>query len=216
MDISLPEIPSLDQLKSDFSRVMGQKDALLKDASRLKITISDLDEEEKMLGRVADLFRALIDKAVEEGLEAIETIQTDGLQRVFDDLDLSLKAEMEIRRGKVHVNLVTCDKKPDGFVIEGKSFDSFGGSVIAVESILMRVTVIIRRGLRPMLLLDESLGALDDNYVTNIGRLLRSLSETLGLDILAITHNPQLVESAHRAYRAHRGSAGQVVFKAVE
>ncbi len=70
-----------------------------------------------------------------------------------------------------------------------------------VESILLRVVVLSRRGLRPLLILDESLAAVAEQYVPQVGSFLKLLAERMSIDILVVTHNPVLVESANVAYR---------------
>ena len=66
----------------------------------------------------------------------------------------------------------------------------------------------MRRGLRPLLMLDESLPAFDHNYVVNMGRFLSTLCQRVGMDVLLVTHNQALVEAADNAYRLvpRRGS----------
>jgi len=67
--------------------------------------------------------------------------------------------------------------------------------------VLLRIIIILRRGLYPFIGLDESLPAFDDNYVANMGQFLSVLCSRLGMDILLVTHNPELVGTADRAYR---------------
>jgi ABC-type lipoprotein export system ATPase subunit len=83
--------------------------------------------------------------------------------------------------------------------------------VSVVQSVLLRVVVTLRRGMRPLLLLDESLGAVAEQYVPRVGQFLRLLSERVGMDILAVTHNPVLVEAAHKAYRIRKDN-GEATF----
>jgi len=94
-------------------------------------------------------------------------------------------------------------------ITEGSSMDVYGGSVSTVQSTLLRIVVLTRRSLRPLLLLDESLSAVAERYVPRVGNFLRTLSEKLNLDILVVTHNPTLVEQADVAYRIKKikGSA---------
>ena len=68
--------------------------------------------------------------------------------------------------------------------------------------------------MRPLLLLDESLGAVAENYVPAIGHFLSKLCERLDMDILAVTHNPVLVEAADRAYRIQK-IGSEATFKEV-
>lgn len=194
-------LPSASTLRSHLDRALGLRDGV---ASRLKAVVDDinhLENEEALLDLVAELLRNLIDQEVTVGVQAVEKLQSEGLQTVFDDQDLNVKANVDVQRGKVSVDLVTVQKYPGGMEVEGLSNDAFGGAVATVQSILLRVIIILRRGLRPMLLLDESLPAFDGNYVSNMGRFLSILCSRLGLDILLVTHNPALVEAADHAYR---------------
>lgn len=191
-------------LRSRADRAQGLRDAAV---GRLKATqkeIRRLANDEEMLGLVADLFRTLVDQEITNGVRAVEKLQTEGLQAVFPDMDLSVRADIEILRGKVSVDLLTVEKKTGGVVIEGMATDGFGGSVLALQSFLLRLTVAIKRGLRLVFFLDETLPAFDGNYISSLGEFLAALCARLNLDILLITHNPALVEASHRAYRIVR------------
>lgn len=191
---------SLEGLRSGFTRAEALRDAAAKEYDKHFLRVAFLEGEVSLLERVADLFRLLIDQEVVDNAKTAEELLSEGLQAVFDDLDLSVRAEVDISRGKVSVDLLTVEKV-DGIVTEGVATDAYGGSVATVESVLLRIVVLTRRGLRPLLLLDESLGAVAEQYVPRVGQFLARLSERLGLDILAVSHNPVLSESAHHAYR---------------
>jgi len=105
-------------------------------------------------------------------------------------------------------------KQADGTMTEGDATDAYGGSVATVESVLLRVIVVLRRGMRPLLLLDESLGAVADHYVPNVGRFLSVLCERMGMDVLAVSHNTTLVEAADKAYRIRKVD-GAAIFREV-
>ena len=109
------------------------------------------------------------------------------------------------------MDLITSHINEEGLEVKGTTSESFGGAIATVQSILMRVIVMLRRGLKPVLLLDESLPAFDDNYVVNMGKFLSLICKRLGLDILLVTHNHALVESADHAYRISKVN-GKAVF----
>jgi hypothetical protein len=170
--------------------------------------IKRLEEEEVLLDLVSELFRRLIDKEVTTGVKAVEKLQTTALQSVFTDQDLRVEATVDVVRGKVSVDLATVHKRGDGSVVKGLSTEGFGGSVTTVESTLLRIIVIIRRGLRPLLLLDEALPAFDADYIVNVGRFLEALCQRLGMDVLMVTHNTALMESIDNGYRIVRRKHG--------
>jgi len=190
-------------LSEDASRVLGRRDAAVSALAESKASVRVLENKVDLLDLVSSLLRSLIDSEITEGVKAIETLQTEGVRAVFDDQDISVRAEVEVLRGKVNVSLITSQRK-NGETIEGVSLDGFGGAVSTVQSVLLRLALIFRRGLRPVLFLDESLPAFDEKYVLNMATFLKTLCARTGVDILLVTHNPLLVEAADRAYRIRR------------
>ena len=69
-----------------------------------------------------------------------------------------------------------------------------------MQSILMRITVIFRRDMRPLLLLDETMAAVANRYVDRAAKFLSTLSKRLDLDILLISHDEALVGASRNAY----------------
>lgn len=203
-----------DNLCRDLSRAEALRDSAKKALSDARQQVMVLEAEREVLDRVADLFRTLIDREVVDNAKTVESLLTEGLQAIFDDLDLSVRSEIDIQRGKVAVDLVTVQKQADGTVTEGSCMDAYGGSIATVESVLLRIVVLNRRGLRPLLLLDESLSAVAEHYVPRVGKFLALLSERMGLDVLAVSHNPSLVEAATNAYRISKKD-GKASFRKV-
>lgn len=197
-------VEDLDSLRSEFSRTEAIRDTAIKRLSDGESRVIHLEGEVSILDKVADLFRLLIDQEVIDNAKTAQDLLTEGLQAVFDDLDLSVRSDVNVDRGKVSVDLITVQRDPDGTTTEGLATDAYGGSVATVESVLLRLVVLTRRGLRPLLLMDESLGAVAERYVPRVGRFLALLSERLGVDILVVSHNQVLVEAAKHAYRIQK------------
>ena len=202
-------IPSIEGLRDKVSRAVGHREAVEADLRSTRTRIKVLEREETLLDLTATYIRKLIDEEVTLGVKAVERLLSEGLQAVFTDQDLRVKADVDVQRGKVAVNLVTCQKSPDGTDVEGVGNDAFGGAVTTVQSVLLRVIIVLRRGLRAVFFLDEALPAFDGNYVANMAEFLRTLCARLGMDILLVSHNPALVEAADKAYRIKKtnGSA---------
>jgi len=205
---------TLESLTSSLIKVETVRDGHESRCQEIEQNISILEVDDEVLGKVADLFRTLIDREVVDNAKTVESLLTEGLQAIFDDIDLSVRSEVDVQRGKVSVDLLTVQKYPNGSFIEGSSMDSYGGSVSTVQSVLLRIVVLNRRGLRPLLLLDESLAAVAEHYVPRFGQFLSLLSDRMGLDVLAVTHTPALVEAAKTAYRIQK-TDGKASFRKV-
>ncbi len=201
-------IPTIDHLRSRADRLIGARDAAVQRVAETRKSIKGLEDEAEMLALVQGIFRTLIDKEVTAGVEAVEKLVTEGLRTVFHDQKLSVESQVAISRGKVSVDLLVIHERPDGTIIKGVPDDSFGGAVSTVMSVLLRIIVMKRRGLRPFLLLDESLPAFDGGYVQNMGEFLQLICERLEIDILLVTHNRALVDASNRAYRISQTKSG--------
>jgi len=201
-------LPAIDHLRSQADRLTGARDAAVKRVADTRKAIKDMEDEGELLSRVQVVLRTLIDQEVTTGVKAVEKLLTEGLRTVFHDQKLSVESEVNISRGKVSVDLITVHERPDGTVIRGVTNDAFGGAVATVQSVLLRIIVMKRRGLRPLLLLDETLPAFDGNYVQNMGEFLQLICERLDIDILLVTHNPALVDASNKAYRITRTKSG--------
>jgi hypothetical protein len=200
----LPVLPDLTNVRTLANKAVAYRDAVERQIVENKKYVKDLENEEELLNLVSNLIRQLIDTEVTDGVKAVEKLQTEGLQEIFYDQALSVRAEVEESRGKVAVTLLTAETRADGSVVEGQSDRSFGGSVTTMQSILMRITVIFRRDMRPLLLLDETLVAVADKYVDRAAKFLSTLCSRLDLDVLLISHDDALVGAAHHAYHVDK------------
>jgi len=198
-------IPDIGDLKSTLDKALGIEAALKTQESKLDADISFLEKEEEILNLVVELFRQMADAEITEATQAVESLLSEGLYTVFEDQDITVETEVRLVRGKVSVDLHTIRKYPDGREIKNSSLEGFGGSITTIQSILLRIIVMLKQGLRPLLILDESLMALENRYIETTGKLLRSLCERLDLDALVITHNPELVEYAHTHWDLKKG-----------
>lgn len=200
--------PPLEPLLLRLERLKGARDTARRRLQETTAQITKLEAEEETLDLVQGAFRALIDKEVTAGVAAVDKLLTEGLQAVFPDQKISVSSEITTLRGKVSVDMTTTYERPDGVVIQGPSSDAFGGAVTTVQSILLRLLVMHRRGIRPFLLLDETLPAFDANYAQNMGDFLRALCQRMGVDILLVSHNPTMLDAADNAYQIVRTASG--------
>ena len=198
--MALPDLPDLTRVRTKAIKALALRSALEAQIAENTAEIKEGENEDELLELVGNLIRRLIDAEVTDGVKAVEKLQTEGLQEIFHDQNLSVRAEVEESRGKVAVTFFTARERKDGTVVEGVPDQSFGGSILTIQSVLMRITVIFRRGMRPLLLLDETLAAVANRYVDRAARFLSTLSKRLDLDILLISHDEALVGAASNAY----------------
>lgn len=188
-------------LVNQAQRVEGQLESLEKKKESLEKRIEFLTSEQEILVLVSQLFKSFLDEEISEDLKSIVDLQTEGLQEIFYDQNYCARAETHEQRGKISVDIQTVSRLKELGDIEGDVTSSFGGSIAAIQGILLRISVIYRRGLRPVLILDETLKFVENKYVDKAVRFLQFLCDKMGLDIILITHDHDVISAAKTAYR---------------
>jgi len=161
-----------------------------------------LDSEIEIVTKVVELFRVLMDQLVEKQVKSIEKIGTEGLQTIFADLNLSLESEVAPKHNKIAVDFfIRRGVKGSVRSHRGRPLEAFGGGPSSVVSLILRILAIKRMKLWPLLVLDESLNAVSNEYVEATSQFLKSLADKLGFDILLVTHKPPFLDHADISYR---------------
>jgi hypothetical protein len=159
------------------------------------------------------LLEKISEEEVEKGINTYIALLDEGLKAIFPEQEVGLKAEIDKVRGKVSVRLKTTFKGADGLEIESESLDAFGGAVATIQSLLLRVALILKRGLRPLLVLDETFAPVDENRIPLLVDFLKVLCNKLDMDILCVSHNSVLTDNADIAYRIKPTANGAVFEK---
>lgn len=164
----------------------------------IEAEIATLTRQVEVASKASIVLKALLHDMVEENLKSIDKLVTEGLRQVFhDQMDITFRSELVERNNQLQISFRT-EQGP----AVGTAMDSFGASVTVVESLLLRIIVILKTGLAPVLMLDESLAQVSDDYIEPLGRLIQSLCKDLGLTILLVTHQHEFQETADVVYKA--------------
>jgi len=189
-------------LEQSYLDLKVQEKRLGEEVIRLKEDILITQQAEEVIGRISQ-------QILGQSISTVDQLITGGLRLVFDNQQLEFRTTTEKLRGKTTAKFHLNE--------DGKSWplmDSYGGGVLVVAGVLLRVTVIVVLGLRRILLLDESLSHLSPQYVENASKLLKKIGADLGFEILLITHDAELAVHADHHYQATKGPNG-TVFKKV-
>jgi len=160
---------------------------------KIEKEVSSLTKEDEELTQTEKVLKYLIDKLIQNDLSKMDKLVTYGLNTVFTDRDMKFQSEVQEKRKKLFIDLQT--------YYNGKLVNpSSKSSVQVVESTILRILSIIKLKKQRFMMLDESFGAVDSLYIENVSKLISELSTKLGMDILIITHNPNLAEHAKNEY----------------
>ncbi len=198
-------VRTTDQLVGQYEGRVAARDVLAKNVATLETDVA-------LLGLTEAALATLLQQTSAANLKAIEDLITSGLQAVFDDLALSFSFEVKTERGQQSLTPVIASHG----VVAGPILDSHGGGPAQVVALLLRLLTVHRLGLHPLVVLDESLNMVSDQYIANCATFLKGLCSRLGLTLLLVTHKPSFAQEATRAYEIRSSPDGAVLVEVAQ
>lgn len=125
----------------------------------------------------------------------ISSLVSLALAAVFDD-PYQFKVAFVQRRGVTEADLL--------FVKDDNAADpmsSAGGGALDIASFALRLAVWSLAKTRPLFILDEPFRNLSLDLQAKAGLMLKSLSEKLGIQVIMVSHNPEIISGADRVFR---------------
>lgn len=143
--------------------------------------------------------QALIQKTAQETQSQlkyhVESLVQNAIDAVFPTSYI-FKMDFVLRRNQTEVDI--------WLDMEGEQvdpMDAAGGGVVDVVSFALRVVAWSLSSTSPILLLDEPMKWVSAGRRKVCGELIQEVASKLGLQILMVTHDPDLVERADRVFR---------------
>lgn len=154
--------------------------------------------------QVRTLFENLTDKKRELVRSKIEALVTHGVQAVFGE-SYAFKIEQKTQRNQVTFEYRILQKEGDGWV-ETELRGAHGGGLVATVGFLLRLVMVlfVHPPRRRIIFLDETFANLDADKRPALAALLQSLGEKLSCQFVMITHSPEYVDAADKAYEIRR------------
>lgn len=193
------------QAKAD--RLQATREQIREDLQVKRAEVERLSSRQEMLTKVLELYRLLMDKMVTGQVQAIETLVSEGLTSIFYDQDLAFGLELGHRANKI-----SAEPYIRNGTIQGDPLDSFGGGPASIVSLILRILVLLRLKRNRMLFLDETLGAVSEQYIETTSHFLKKLSESSNLPILLVTHAQSFVDHATTGYQGSKSEDGESEF----
>lgn len=187
------KIAGLEQLRLD-------RESELK---RLEDEVQALTDETLLLEKTEALLMAVSSRVLGQSTTSIDKLVTAGLKIVFFDQNLEFKTHVDKYRGKTSIRFELYQ--------DGKTaplMNSYGGGPVVTIGILLRVVTILLLNQRRVLLIDESLSHVSEEYHESASTLLKKLCKELGFTILMVTHQASFASQADVHYEAHATKTG--------
>ena len=199
----------------DFSEVEKRFNSLLEKRKLLKERLRELEKSRD------DLHNSLL--CLEESKALVQNLVKNIQEKIGEYVSHVVSLALDIVFPKTYQfkvkflqrkNKIECD-----FILirgneEISPLDS-GGGVVDIVSFALRTIFWSLSKYRPVLILDEPFRNVSTDLQFNCGEMLKTLSNELGLQILLISHSPDIINQADRVFEVsiRRGISDVKVIK---
>jgi predicted ATPase len=180
-----------------------------RDAALLAVTTAEAEEARLTdLARTAEevrVFFTFLAEAQRRDLEQrVEALVDYGVQTVFGPT-YRFKLESELRGKAVRTEFFLVEDE-----LKLPLLDATGGGVGDVVSFLLRVVILclVRPVQRRVLVLDEPFKFVSASHFQTLAGLIQELSASLGIQLIMVTHKPELLDAATTVVRVRKTDAG--------
>ena len=194
--------------KARFDRLRGEKDLVERTLLEKKGQVEEKKHRVEVLTKARWVLSEVARLTQERFKDRVEALVTTAIRAVFDR-PFEFVLELERKRNKLECQLLVKEGQ-----IEYVPKDDMGGGIVDVISFALRVVLwsMQKPRTRNVLILDEPMKYVGKGeLLERAGRMLREISQGLGVQLIVVTHEPQLMEKADRAYYVrHNGKESMV------
>lgn len=187
----------LKDLRSRVDNEKGKQSQVMSDVRKLKGNIRALRKAVKNHEKAREILKLVGGQTQQQLQFHISDITSLALDAVFPDPYI-LEARFIERRNKMECDLF--------FVRDGEEMDPMdasGGGTIDIASFALRIASwsMARPNSRNTIILDEPMKNLSEEYQEQASKMIKEVSDRLGLQFIIVTHEPVLSAWADREFK---------------
>lgn len=201
---------TLETLKTKLHKHRALAEVLTSDCTRLEQHLKAQQQEQLILEQVNTFLASQIQTKVGETKHQLESLVNQGLEYIFGT-GIRLQIDSAFKNNKTQFSLNIIKEGLN----DGRA-DSFGGGVLAVIAVLLRVSAIIITKTERFIFFDESTNFVSAQYQPLLGNFLKQICSQLGFTIVLISHQETINKSADQAYIADGDPATGITFTKVQ
>jgi len=180
----------IEKYRAKVNKLLAQHSHACLQADLESKALADIESKQLEVLEAQQLVQNVAEQIQASAHNQIASVVSRCLQAVFGEDCYEFKIKFEKLRGKTEARLV--------FVRDDHELsptDAAGGGVLDLASMALRLAALVlaRPRRRKLLLLDEPFKHLSSNYRPMVKTMLETLCKDLGLQIIMVTHAPELV-----------------------
>lgn len=192
---------NFDDIKMLYFNMKGKEEQLKQQKASLEACLNRMVQNIDMLEKVRVLLQKVSEFTREQSKRQIESLVSNCLQVIFD-MNLEFKIEINEMRGRPEAEFYVISNI-NGEIIRTRPQDSRGGGVVDVISLAVRIAMLEcnTMDIKGPIILDEPAKHVSDEYIIQVAEFLRQVSMMFGRQVIIITHNKHLNETADKLFQ---------------
>lgn len=196
----------ISEIKQKFFQVQGKKKQIELDLKTNKSNLDNLNQKMKLLEKAQSFLQKVAQDTQSQLKFQIEDIVNLALETCFPN-EYTFQLEFNIARGKTDAELVFLSQKT------GRPIDPMnasGGGVVDLTCFALRIaSYALEQGIDNTIILDEPFRFISRDLQERASEVLKTLSTKLNLQIILVTHIPELINVADKIFNVKKDSDGK-------
>ena len=192
---------SLERVKTVYLRQRVEEQRIFNERRAQAERLAEARDDDALLEKVRLLLQEAAGRARAQGQQQVEYMVTQALQFVFGG-DIAFKVVIAEKRDRPEAEFLVCSSYGEDLKVENAPQDARGGGVVDVISLALRIALLhaIRPPVGGPVILDEPAKHVSEEYSSQVAQFLKSCSQSLGRQVIMVSHNQHLADSADVAY----------------
>lgn len=193
-------IGDLTELRNRLEQEKGKCAQLEKQCVQQEDELDHLEAREEDLEKAQTIIQVVAQQTQSQLEYHISELATLAMEAVFPD-PYKLDLAFELRRNKTEADITFVRNKE-----KVDPLSASGGGVVDIAALAMRVSLwsLRRPRTRNVLILDEPLRFLSRELQLKASLMLKQISKKLGLQLIIVTHEPNLLKHADRIFEVSK------------
>lgn len=186
----------LKELNSAYERLCGYRDRIDDNIKEQKSLLRRHKRRLKQVEQAKHIIERVAQETQNKLVYSLSEPVSLALSTVFDD-PYELKVEFTVRRNQTECDLMFSRNDTEIDPMEA----SGGGTVDIAQFGLRMARYVLGDDSRPLFILDQPTHQLSSDLQYKAGMMFREVADSMMVQIIAVTHNPEFAESAEKVWR---------------
>jgi len=197
---------NFEELKHYYTEARTARELYRQEVVTLQTRLAELQSEKETLATVTELVQKTAKTLQQRLVSTIEHVVNVAFETIFHG-EYEFRIQFLEKRGRVEPRIV--------FVRDGNEIepaDAVGGGAIDVAAMALRLAFwSLKKTSPPVLVFDEPMKFLSTGYREFAGKLISRFSRRMGVQMIIVTHMPELVVWGDRVFQVELHGGKSIV-----